>query len=199
MHISFGNKKLAKKVAIFNLPAIITCPGRTDLCNRICYANKPYVLYSKNVQFSRQNNLWVSLQKDFAGRITAFIRRKGVKLVRIHESGDFYSQKYLNKWIIIALCNPGTLFLAYTRSRYLNFTHAPDNLLLRFSTDKTGFPIEKDGKMYTYMLDTGESLPPYLVGGHICNNQAAHRHYCGESCLFCWTKGVTQNVIWARH
>ena len=36
--------------------------------------------------------------------------------IRIHDSGDFYSPKYVEKWMQIAEALPGVKFYAYTKS-----------------------------------------------------------------------------------
>mgnify|MGYP000116563582 CR=1 FL=1 len=46
-------------------------------------------------------------------------RTKNTKLVRIHESGDFFSGAYLDAWIEVAQRNPDLKFYAYTKSLQL--------------------------------------------------------------------------------
>mgnify|MGYP003651091496 FL=1 len=55
--------------------------------------------------------------------------------VRIHDSGDFYSPEYLNKWVTIAKQNKNVIFYAYTKSIKF-FTEGlivPTNLKIIFS------------------------------------------------------------------
>lgn len=33
-----GNGKLGEGIRAWSLPAVETCPGRSDLCARVCYA-----------------------------------------------------------------------------------------------------------------------------------------------------------------
>ena len=40
----------------------------------------------------------------------------GAAVVRIHDTGDFFSADYLAAWIDIALANPGIIFYSYTKS-----------------------------------------------------------------------------------
>ena len=44
------------------------------------------------------------------------IQKKKVDILRLHDSGDFYSINYLNKWIQIANDNKEVIFYAYTKS-----------------------------------------------------------------------------------
>jgi len=110
------NTKLGKGIAGFSLPAISTCPGRTALCEGICYATSGFFRF-RNVRTSLQRSLKAAGDDGFATIISSEIsRRRSIKAVRIHPAGDFYSVEYINKWIKIVTDNPNTSFWAYTRS-----------------------------------------------------------------------------------
>lgn len=147
MYVSFGNKKLPKTTLIWNLPRKITCPGKTDFCDKFCYATKAERLYP-SVLPSRTQNLKDSVQDNFEFRITGVLWKNNNKFdtVRIHESGDFYNQKYLDKWFLIASVNKSKIFYAYTRSFELDFSQKPDNFVLIASFDIT--TSEKDKALY---------------------------------------------------
>lgn len=136
MNISCGNKKLPKSTAIFNLPAVKTCPGRTSLCSVKCYALKAERLYL-NVFPARKANLKASQDTSFVQLMIDKIKQSKRKVFRIHEAGDFYNQDYLNKWFIIAEELPEVKFYAYTKSFHLNFKDKPDNFVLIASFDNT--------------------------------------------------------------
>lgn len=112
--VSLGNLKVSSRVTIFNLPAIITCPS-CDLCRDKCYAHASERLYP-TVLLCRQNNLLASYSDTFVARVCELVERSGNRLFRIHESGDFYSQAYADKWSAIAKRCPGVLFFCYTKS-----------------------------------------------------------------------------------
>jgi len=63
------------------------------------------------------------------------IRKKKVTHIRIHDSGDFYSIAYLNKWISIATQNKDVIFYAYTKSIkfFIDGLLLPKNLKIIFS------------------------------------------------------------------
>ena len=44
-------------------------------------------------------------------------------VVRVHDSGDFHSQDYADKWHQIAKSNPDKHFYAYTKANHLNLDH----------------------------------------------------------------------------
>ena len=112
--LSEENKKLVPnkdtKFLIFNLPSKITCPFATELCRKFCYAVKSETAYP-TVLPSRQKHFEESKQADFVERVVftieSYLMRPSYKnakkiVVRIHESGDFYNQMYVNKWFEIA-------------------------------------------------------------------------------------------------
>ena len=64
---------------------------------------------------SRQGKLDMSQRSDFVPTVLGSIDKLGRDKVRIHESGDFYSQEYVNNWVSIAKQRPNVVFLAYTK------------------------------------------------------------------------------------
>lgn len=117
------------KFWVFNLPRLITCPGRTPICTRDCYQIDPeQMLKGKDqdskVLMTRKVNLIRSLGEDFVDDVVEEINsKKSIKekmYIRIHASGDFYDETYLKKWIEIALSikknHPKYYFMAYTKS-----------------------------------------------------------------------------------
>jgi hypothetical protein len=68
--------------------------------------------------------------------LQAWIRNGGAA-VRIHDSGDFYSEPYLYLWFAIAADNPEVLFYAYTKEVSMLKEHgakAPINFRWLYST-----------------------------------------------------------------
>jgi hypothetical protein len=47
--------------------------------------------------------------------------------VRVHDSGDFFSQEYLDAWFDIARMYPKKKFYAYTKSLHLDRSRRPEN------------------------------------------------------------------------
>lgn len=114
--VSHGNAKLDKSIGIFSLPAIKTCPN-CENCKKTCYARKAEKRYP-NVLPCREVNLTASKAKDFENRMVALIKWKKFKIFRIHESGDFYSQEYADRWTRIAERCPDVAFWTYTKSPF---------------------------------------------------------------------------------
>ena len=140
---SDGNEKLNKpnggvyNILGFGIPAdhdfknggvkFNTCPGALA-CKAVCYAKQGHYV-KPNVVAARKHNLKRSMQAGFIQKVVDDLSRfKKVNVVRIHDSGDFYSQNYLDKWIAIARAVPHIIFYAYTKSLKLDLSKAPANL-----------------------------------------------------------------------
>lgn len=129
---STSNSKLSKDGIIsFNLPAVETCPG-AGKCAKYCYADTgSFLRFYKTTMPPRVGN-WLSSQRDdFPDRMIQHLRQwkdtgKNPKdnkwfpfrAVRIHDSGDFYSPKYIDHWTKIARELPDVQFYAYTKSHH---------------------------------------------------------------------------------
>lgn len=107
----------------FSLPAKQTCPGCTVQCAAKCYARKAEIAYP-TVLPSRKRNWKLTKNDRFVDNMISIVKAKGKKWFRIHESGDFYSQSYLEKWVAIVAACPEVKFLAFTKSFKLDFTAA---------------------------------------------------------------------------
>jgi hypothetical protein len=110
-----GNSKLGGSIAHFDLPAEATCPGRSDACERVCYARGGRFLYPA-VQERLRWNYAQSRRSDFAERMAREIRRRGILVLRLHVSGDYYDAAYAAKWLAVMRACPRVRFYFYTRS-----------------------------------------------------------------------------------
>jgi hypothetical protein len=109
-----GNSKVGE-VLTFSLPSQITCPGMSVWCQKRCNINKLERLrpscrkaYERNLLFAKNPKLFseivkLSLANDIPG-------------IRIHVSGDFFCEEYIDSWVQICSAFPQTKFWAYTRS-----------------------------------------------------------------------------------
>ena len=86
--------------------------------------------------------IFIELHGDLIGNFD-FLKNGGIPeipknatAVRIHMSGDFYSQEYFDMWLKICESNPNVEFWAYTKSvnYWVNrLNNIPDNLTLTAS------------------------------------------------------------------
>ena len=148
-----GNSKLVKtakkfdvKINNFSIPAgndkksgKITCPFAGS-CIKLCYAKKGAYRWG-NVERALTRRYESSKQENFVDRITwelSRIKKNKQLYIRIHDSGDFYSPAYFNKWVEIAMQNRDVRFYAYTKSHsFIRSKFIPYNMDLIFSLGST--------------------------------------------------------------
>lgn len=135
LSLSYSNKKLKDNKEVkfiqWNIPAVETCPFRTEMCGGVdkngknckCYAKKAENMYT-SVRNRRKICLELSKDDEFVEIMSKQIefelaRTKKKIFFRIHESGDFYNYEYLEKWHKITekfVGNDRIVFMAYTKS-----------------------------------------------------------------------------------
>ena len=132
------SKTLGLRVFNFGIPAYKSASGRVicamaDECVDWCYAKKGAYTWS-NVQPVFEKRYQLSKTDDFIDAMNNEIKRKKPDYVRVHDSGDYYSKAYLQKWIQIAIHNPDVKFYSYTNmvDMILN-TSLPSNYDIIFS------------------------------------------------------------------
>jgi hypothetical protein len=74
-----------------------------------------------NVVNSHQRNFQYSKTPEFADWMVASLQTSFVRVMRIHVSGDFYTNEYIHKWIDVVKRSPDTQFFAYTRSWRIDY------------------------------------------------------------------------------
>ena len=132
-NIKFGNKKLPKTTAVFNICAAHDCPSaKRGLCQVVnaghtCYARRDEYLWKFPLAYRRrQEKAWDSLSAsefvaEFAGLMNR--RRSPTTALRLNESGDFRSQADVTKAVKIArgLQKLGVTVYCYTARKDLDF------------------------------------------------------------------------------
>ena len=184
--IQKGNSKL-KDMYMFNIPAT------KQVCGRICkgcYAVKEQVRFPKALE-ARTTRYEASLRDDFADRVTEELAslRKPFSYFRIHASGEFYSQEYVDKWVTIAKNNPNTKFYTYTK-RVKSYD---------FSKLKALFNVAVVDSLHFSGLNYGpiENAPK---GAFVCPDTTSDPK-CGTSCTYCMdkTKAEVSGVFFKQH
>ena len=136
MDLLTQNSKLKKtsqlnglRVFNFGIPAQSTCLW-ADKCKAYCYASKGAYVWG-NVKPAFERRLEVTKRDDFPQIMMAEITRRKADVIRIHDSGDFYSREYLHKWIKVMESMPQVKFYAYSKSLPLfDGVKLPDNFTL---------------------------------------------------------------------
>jgi hypothetical protein len=117
-----------KKNNAFAIPAgkAFACIGETEVCASKCYAKKGNHTWPAVQNLLAKN--WALLKhfeskQDTEGAVQALLAiiPEKQELFRIHESGDFFSQWYVDVWAEAIAARPNTRFWFYTRSFNLNF------------------------------------------------------------------------------
>jgi hypothetical protein len=135
-----GNAKLASKIYTFSLPAGHSCPGALKCFAKAdqqtgklqdgplqtfrCFAAGDESRYP-NVRRIRWHN-FDSLKGKTREEMTALMLESlptDAKMVRLHVSGDFFSDNYFLAWMDVAKAKPEMLFYTYTKSLVIWLRH----------------------------------------------------------------------------
>lgn len=195
----------------FGLPAIDTCPGSTEACREVCYAQKtPYPSMTALLQHNyallsaASYDGMVALLEDLiaAYRVdhAKAERRSGRtldKIFRIHWSGDFFSETYADAWGAVIATNPDIAFWGYTRSDFALKLDRLENCVMFASMDDSTdeafrASATSAGVRVAYMgvpehTDRRTLVCP-AVGKSLTKGD---RGYCA-ACTYCYQTGPTR-------
>jgi len=157
---------LKKKVFNFSIPAYksatgkVTCPF-ADSCIKFCYAQKGNYKRFPSVAKGMEKKYLLSKQSNFVDLMNKEIIKKKPDFIRVHDSGDYYSKAYLNKWLTIAEQNPKVKFYSYTNSiKFIKeLQEIPGNFDFIFSdSGKQSNLIDKAKDRHTKIFKSIDSL-----------------------------------------
>ena len=192
--IGKGNLKLGN-IKNFSLPSGISCPGKSVWCKN-CYAEK-YEKRYKNCLVAYGRNLKLSRQSSFSNLVIGQLKSTKGFNVRIHPSGDFYSQEYINDWIKICKKLNDHNFWCYTRSWVvpelfikLKELNKLKNIQIFLSTDPTMDLPDYENFRIAFVEDDKRK------NGLICLHDSGMRKSCDE-CGYCF-KNKKGNIIFLK-
>lgn len=173
-----------------NGKTMITCPN-AGVCAHLCYArNGTYMFSNVAAAHVRNLEITLNLS-DFIDRMTKELSGKkfaktgtlaryadllsidvlstwqrewllsGGKAVRIHDSGDFYSDDYFKAWLVIAEAVKDVFFYAYTKEVAMIKKHGqlPDNMVIIYSFGgKQDYLIDRDTDRHSEVFPTFEMM-----------------------------------------
>lgn len=152
------------KIMNFGLPAYESAQGDkicplADVCVAFCYARK-YAYTWPNVKNAYEYRYQQSLLDSFADEISKELDRKKPEILRIHDSGDYYSKKYLAKWIKVWERFPEIHFYSYTNMiPFFRDRYYANNFTAIFSdSGKWSHTIDKSFERHTKIFKTLEDL-----------------------------------------
>ena len=130
-----------------------------DSCVKFCYAKKGAYIWS-NVQPAFEKRYQLTKTDEFVEAMNVEIKRKRPDYVRVHDSGDYYSPKYLKKWIEIAIHNPSVNFYSYTNMvDMFHKTDLPPNFDIIFSdAGKQVHMIDYEQDRFTKIFKSEQEL-----------------------------------------
>jgi len=192
LKFSKGNKKLSKDTLIFSLPAGRTCPG-ASLCHSMaiikdnkrkikdgvltqfrCYAASQEVLYTALYKKRKYNlDLLLNALNDSETNCINLIltslnkyETKNIKKVRIHDSGDFFSGRYLRAWLKVAELKPNLKFYCYSKSLNLfgSNVHIPNNFYMTASMGGLYDHLIHKGYFKRYAIVVNSEAEAYSLG-----------------------------------
>ena len=158
------SKKLEVRLFNFGIPAYksasgkITCPFAGD-CVKFCYAKKGAYIWS-NVKPAFEKRYELTKTDDFVDKMNEEIAKKKPDYVRVHDSGDYYSRAYLDKWLDVAKQNPHVRFYSYTNSvEMLKNAALPANYDIIFSdSGKQKHLIDERNDRHTKIFHSHDEL-----------------------------------------
>ena len=169
-----GNRELkADGIFTWSLPALaaklstgknmLVCPS-AGVCANLCYARSGTYNFS-NVKAAHTKNLELILDNPIGwkNRLKEELKTKryqGGKSVRIHDSGDFFSDAYFELWLDIITDNPDVFFYAYTKEvAMVKRYELPKNFVIIFSMGGTqDHLVDKENDRHADVFPSLEAL-----------------------------------------
>lgn len=182
MNILTQNGKMKKSskngidVYNFGIPAFLsqsgikTCP-QAGVCATGCYARSGTYRFG-NVVNAYEERLKLTQSESFIDTLVAAIRLKSIQatskgnqcLIRIHDAGDFYSERYAMDWYLIMEQLPNVKFYAYTKMVHmfenlkdLNFRQSNLKLIYSFGGKQDSL-IDTAKHCHSKVFDSEASL-----------------------------------------
>ena len=204
LSISKGNSKL-QGINNFSLPPVKSCPNCSFCFQTLtnsqgkkikleCYAMKAYKSkVRQNVRKAWDKNFNIAQEnlEKFYDDMVEFLKHTRKTIFRIHVSGDFFSQAYLEKWFEIIRLFPNIRFLTFTKAFSLDFSNKPINLIVYASImPNMAIPLDFINRFNTLQAfcDIPENYNPTIATK--CPGSCA-------KCQFCWSS--QKNVFFAVH
>lgn len=180
-----GNSKLSSKIATFSITAGMEVCGME--CKG-CYAMKEQQRW-KNVRTSRDYKYLLSKSSQFVEEVEKELSKFKGKYVRIHASGEFYSQAYVDKWGEIAKKFPNLIFFAYTKKLDFDYPKLDNFIVHKSLIDVDGTRVMNYGSQ-----DYIDNLAKQTQG-FICPLVKDRTGKCGEDCTWCMDKSNENTPI----
>jgi len=159
------SKEMGVRVFNFGIPATkdpetnkITCPF-AGACKKFCYATKGAYAWS-NVKPAFAWRYQQTKADGFVQSMVQEVTKKKADFIRVHDSGDYYAPKYIDKWFEIAKQLPDVKFYSYTKSMPLFLGRdLPKNYDIIFSEGSTvDHLIDKSKHRHSSIFKSAQEL-----------------------------------------
>ena len=195
LKLSRGNLKSGKDTLIFNMGSATDCPSlKLGYCKlgKKCYAYKAENMYPQVKPYrDKQASYWKEcFSSDFIVDFRNILKKhpkalKGIKYLRLNESGDFYSQACIEKLSLIAqglFRNHSIITYTYTAREDLNFIDV--YFLVKGSSNNAG----NNGKCIA--RPTSKLIP----GSNIYYEKGKQYELCVGDCRECYLCKRKNNI-----
>ena len=217
MLIKLGNIKLGERgrygtMLVASGLAWHDCPGKTEACAKICYAERFHYLSflskrngANHIYSYLAHNDLPKLKKWLMEDLASYKERLDMIrcpiVVRIHEAGDFVSAAHADVWSDVATAYPTIQFYGYTHSFHvltilvaLNALNGLPNVSVRHSYDFGDTPDMVPGIAFVAgsimgrkdYHDKGVANAPYFKGAIRCPEQVTRGKINCVDCGICW-------------
>lgn len=190
LFISEGNTKLGK-IPNLSLPPGLTCPKNVP-CRKTCYARRIYQrLEAVHAKWLGNLELWRTDPNTYMEDLNLWLELHTPPVFRIHVSGDFPGQRYLDHLCTVIAKHPDTKFLAFTKRHNLDFTRVPDNFRILLSMWNNWGDENQAGPKAWY-LDPDDPDPRIPDSAYPCSGSC-------DSCFKCWNLKDHESVVLKKH
>lgn len=166
-------------IRLFNvsMPAGITCP-MAGACAKVCYAKygrqampRQMAGYMENYDMYNAGTFFTQLEAELTDQERLAAKRGQSLLIRIHDTGDFFSREYLDDWLTFMRAHPDVWFYAYTKS--VSFVKdaaiselIPENFTYVFSYGgKQDLLIDRDHDRWSMIVPEDAEIPAGCFDG----------------------------------
>ena len=190
----------------FNLPAGHSCPYARGCKIKVDRETGKFEKIGKEFRcYAASAERFPAVRKSRWENLEAVLRNEHIKIprdathIRIHGSGDFFSQEYFDKWLLVCRQNPRVKFWAFTKSIrfWVNrINEIPNNLCLQASygsydddlieeyglkyakvftnkeeLEKSGLPVDVDDSLAMEGTGSFALMDNFYKGGHSSNKK----------------------------
>jgi hypothetical protein len=142
--------------------------------------------WAKNFRLARSDKFVDTITQE----CEHFYNKGALKYVRVHGSGDFFSQEYVDKWKRIAQNVPNVVFYAYTKRE--------DDFDMSGLRALPNFVLHLSDKPSPLNYGSAEFIEKQMekFGGFLCPHSTDRTGKCGSECVWCMEKENEGTPIW---